>query len=38
MSVGLRERLKYCAESITRLDEEMQMIYEEITADDCDHQ
>ncbi len=38
MSEGLRERLKYCAESITRLDEEMQMIYEEITADDCDHQ
>ncbi|MEO1816372.1 MAG: GTP pyrophosphokinase family protein [Acetobacterium sp.] len=38
MSEGLRERLKYCAESITRLDEEMQMIYEEITADDCDQQ
>ena len=38
MSEGLRERLKYCAESITRLDEEMQMIYEEITADYCDHQ
>ena len=38
MSEGLRERLKYCAESITRLDEEMQIIYEEITADDCDHQ
>ena len=38
MSEGLRERLKYCAESITRLDEEMQMIYEEITTDDCDHQ
>ena len=36
MSEGLRERLKYCAESITRLDEEMQMIYEEITASDCD--
>ena len=36
MSEGLRERLKYCAESITRLDEEMQMIYEEITSDDCD--
>ena len=36
MSEGLRERLKYCAESITRLDEEMQMIYEEITADDCE--
>jgi len=36
MSEGLRERLKYCAESITRLDEEMQMIYEEITAEDCD--
>ncbi|MBC3900794.1 GTP pyrophosphokinase family protein [Acetobacterium malicum] len=38
MSEGLRERLKYCAESITRLDEEMQMIYEEITADDCEQQ
>ena len=38
MSEGLRERLKYCAESITRLDEEMQMIYEEITTDYCDHQ
>ena len=38
MSEGLRERLKYCAESITRLEEEMQMLYEEITADDCDHQ
>ncbi|AWW27553.1 GTP pyrophosphokinase family protein [Acetobacterium sp. KB-1] len=36
MSEGLRERLKYCAESITRLDEEMQMIYEEITSDDCE--
>ena len=36
MSEGLRERLKYCAESITRLDEEMQMIYEEITTNDCD--
>lgn len=38
MSEGLRERLKYCAESITRLDEEMQMIYEEITADECDQE
>jgi putative GTP pyrophosphokinase len=38
MSEGLRERLKYCAESITRLDEEMQMIYEEITADDCEQE
>lgn len=37
MSEGLRERLKYCAESITRLDEEMQMIYEEITTNDCVH-
>ncbi|KAF5070048.1 GTP pyrophosphokinase YwaC [anaerobic digester metagenome] len=36
ISEGLRERLKYCAESITRLDEEMQMIYEEITTNDCD--
>ena len=36
MSEGLRERLKYCAESITRLDEEMQLIYEEITTNDCD--
>lgn len=34
ISEGLRERLKYCAESITRLDEEMQMIYEEITTND----
>lgn len=36
ISEGLWERLKYCAESITRLDEEMQMIYEEITTNDCD--
>jgi len=36
MSEGLRERLKYCAESITRLDEEMQTIYKEIKSEECD--
>lgn len=35
ISEGLRERLKYCAESITRLDEEMQTIYKEIKSQKC---
>lgn len=35
MSENLHERLKYCAESISRLDEEMQMIYNEINQSGC---
>jgi len=35
ISESLRDRLKSCAESITHLDREMQMIYKEIKADAC---